>query len=160
MSKSVTWPNNEASSTGSIDYKIPETGDTSWGNLTLFLEALGNNAQSTSGQKVSSVTRTALPHSLTDADCIFIYTGGTPGAGPPDEYLYLPPIVNHQIVYVKNYCSAASNITVSVNFADIATDLIVAVAGAGTTTVDLAQNEGALFVADSSPTPDVWYRIL
>jgi hypothetical protein len=160
MSKSVTWPNNQDSSTGSIDYQIPVTGDTSWGSLTLFLEALGNNAQSTSGQKVSLSKIAALPHTLSDADCICVYTGAAPGAGPPDEFLYLPPVSTKTILYIKNYSSGASAITISRND-PAGTDVIVTAGGApGAATTTLAQDAGALFVADGSQTPKVWYRIL
>lgn len=115
MSTTKTWPNGIPNAV-TANYSIPAVGDLNWANLSDFLIALADNAQSTTSQRMAFQIITSSPYTVADSDCIMI--SDLTVAGPVS--IDLPAVTYKKILFVKDGKGDANtnNITITPNGSD------------------------------------------
>jgi Chaperone of endosialidase len=140
MSVNVSWP-----PIGGTTYPIPNTsGEVNWTSLTNFLQALGNNAQGTTTQKVGVRVATTSPITVSGTtDYVVVSNLGTPGA----VTVNLPAATVGQVFIIKDGKgdAATNNITINRNGSDTID---------GATTVVINSNYGSVMLMCT--TSGVW----
>lgn len=104
MSTSITW-NNTA-------YSIPASGEVAWSSLSLYLIAIGNNAQTVSAQKAGIRVATSTPITISAATDYTVISKLTVAGAVA---VTLPTGVDGQIFYVVDGTGDANtnNITIT-----------------------------------------------
>lgn len=112
MSTSVSWP-----PIGGAAYSIPASGEKPWPNLSNFLIALGNNAATTSNQKVAIRVATTTPVTVVSASDYAIVSKM---ASASAVAINLPVGIAGQVFVVSDGTgdAATHNVTINPNGAD------------------------------------------
>jgi hypothetical protein len=142
MSITKTWPGGSTSETPD-SYRIPEAGETNWADLSDFLVALANSAQSTTFQKYAVRKPTTSPVTVSaSSDCLVVTDLSVAGA----VTVNLPAGANKQMFIISDGKGDAktNNITINPNGAETI---------AGTSSLVLNTNrESVMLVYNSADT--------
>ncbi len=141
MSTSKTWPGGSTNVTPAT-YSIPAAGEVNWANLSNFLNALGDGAQSTTFQKFAVRVATTTPVTFSTNDCIVASNLTVPGA----VAIALPAGSNKQIAFIVDRKGDAktNNITITPNGAET-------INGSATLVLD-GNNQGVMLAYNSGTT--------
>ncbi len=113
MSTSKTWPGG-GTGASPTSYSIPAAGELNWSNLSNFLVALADGAQSTTFQKMATRVATTTPVTVSaSADCIIVSKLASAGA----VTVNLPAGATKQVFYVVDGTGDAgsNNVTIVPN---------------------------------------------
>jgi hypothetical protein len=147
MSTSKTWPGGSTNVTPTT-YSIPAAGEVNWANLSNFLNALGDGAQSTTFQKFAVRVATTTPVTFSTNDCIVATNLAIAGA----VAVNLPAGSNKLVGFIVDRKGDAktNNITITPNGAETIN---------GSATLVLDGNNQGVMLAYNSTTSD-WEIVL